>query len=101
MSSDLGKFKKALTERCPHCNHVLEVRVRETSFDGGGFTRVEEKEYISCSNCDYETEIRNAHVRKKRFDKTKDFSVKRTGGNNKNGYNQRSSIKSGFRGRHS
>lgn len=96
MLPNLGKFKKSLTERCPHCNHILEVRVRETSFDGGGFTRVEEKEYIACSNCDYEREIKNPHVRKERFDKTQAFSMKRTGVN-RNGYNQRGPVKSGSR----
>ena len=97
-TNQLGKFKRNIDEKCPHCNHILEMRVREKTFDGGGFTRVEEEEYITCSNCDYEREIKNPHVRKERFDKTSAYSVKRMGVT-KNGYNQRHPIKSGFRGK--
>ena len=96
-TNQLGKFKRNIDEKCPHCHHILEMRVREKSFDGGGFTRVEEEEYITCSNCDYEREIKNPHVRKERFDKTVAFSPKRTGV--RHGHNQRGSTKGGFRGK--
>ena len=70
--NSLGRLLKTLKERCPLCNHVLQLRARTIPFVAGGVDMTDEEEYICCSNCEYEreTEVRK---RRERVDKTSLF----------------------------
>jgi hypothetical protein len=67
----IGRLKHSISERCPECGKVLQVRVRKDAFLAAGIEMQDEEEYICCSNpsCCYEREILEPHKRKERPDK--------------------------------
>ena len=73
MSSDLGKLKRTLKEKCSNCNHPLQLRVRSLKSLLRGVEILKEEEYKYCSNCKTEIEIRNKDLKKRteHFDKTR------------------------------
>lgn len=69
--SELGRLKRSLKQRCPDCNHVLQIRIRENVQMVRGEDILEETDYIVCSaECGYESEIKEQKKRKERLDKT-------------------------------
>ena len=64
-TNSLGKFKRTLTERCGECETLLEIRVRSVGVVHEGMDILVEEEYVYCSNCYYE---RNVKPSKEKFD---------------------------------
>lgn len=64
----LGKFKKSLKEKCPHCGNTLQIRVRYEQSLRKGVEVDTPTEYIICSNpgCYYEREMEQKKKRDKR-----------------------------------
>jgi hypothetical protein len=69
MKSFAGRLKRTLKDKCPYCNHPLQLRVKETMAIAAGTDITVDEEYITCSVCDYESEIREPKKRKQRIDK--------------------------------
>lgn len=69
-NTSLGKLKRTLSERCVECGYVLEIRVRQIKTIHEGVDILVDEEYIRCSNCSYEKNIKPS---KEKFD-VKTFS---------------------------
>lgn len=66
----IGRLKRSLSERCPECKSILQIRVRDISeIRNGGIVLVSE-EYIACSNknCEYEREMEQKRIRRQEDD---------------------------------
>jgi len=72
MSGGLGRLRKTLKDRCPECDHTLELRVvEEIVFILGDETTFKEEEYLNCPRCGFEIPYQNK--KKKKFVPKEDF----------------------------
>jgi hypothetical protein len=95
--SDLGRLIRTLSRKCPSCNHPLQLRERKVLGLVGGEEIEKAEEYICCSVCDYDEEVRDSKKRVVHFDKTH-FILEKKEKSNANDY-KRNGIKSGnFKG---
>lgn len=69
---NLGRLVKTLSEKCPECNHPLQLRARKITSLSRGVEMESEEEYKVCSVCEYEQEIplRDRKKRIQHIDKT-------------------------------
>lgn len=61
----LGKLKKTLNKKCPQCGHVLQLRTFDIKCVEEGIDVVKYKDYIMCTNCDYEQDVKPKRKRYK------------------------------------
>lgn len=61
----IGKLKHSLKKRCPICDAVLQLRVRTIYGLEDGIEISYPDEYISCSKCEYEEEVKKKRRRHK------------------------------------
>lgn len=66
----LGRLIRTIKDRCPLCSSHLQLRGRKTSILFRGENIEQEEEYICCSSCEYESEIKDHKKRKIVLDKT-------------------------------
>lgn len=66
----IGRLKRSLSERCPECRNILQIRVRDIKEIRSGVYVFVSEEYISCSNrnCDYEREMEQKRIRRQEDD---------------------------------
>jgi len=66
----IGRLKRSLSERCPECKSILQIRVRDISEIRNGIPVVVAEEYIACSNknCGYEREMEQKRIRRQEDD---------------------------------
>lgn len=66
----IGRLKRSLSERCPECRNILQIRVRDIKEIRNGVYVLVSEEYIACSNknCDYEREIEQKRIRRQEED---------------------------------
>jgi hypothetical protein len=66
----IGRLKRSLSERCPECKNILQIRVREIKEIRNGVYVSVSEEYICCSNknCEYEREMEQKRIRRQEDD---------------------------------
>lgn len=63
--ANLGKLKKTLTEKCPNCGGLLQVRTFEFKTIEEGIDILKTEDVIMCLECDYEKECKKKRSRRK------------------------------------
>jgi len=68
----IGRLRRSLSERCPECRSILQIRVREIQEIRNGTWVTTYEEYIACSNknCEYEREMEQKRIRRQEDDLT-------------------------------
>jgi hypothetical protein len=66
----IGRLKRSLSERCPECRSILQIRIRDIKEIRNGVWVVASEEYIACSNknCEYEREMEQKRIRRQEDD---------------------------------
>jgi hypothetical protein len=66
----IGRLKRSLSERCPECKNILQIRVRDIKEIRNGIQVLVSEEYIACSNknCRYEREMEQKRIRRQEDD---------------------------------
>jgi hypothetical protein len=66
----IGRLKRSLSERCPECKSILQIRVRDIKEIRNGIQVLVSEEYIACSNrnCEYEREMEQKRIRRQEDD---------------------------------
>jgi hypothetical protein len=66
----IGRLRRSLSERCPECKNILQIRVRDINEIRNGIQVLVSEEYIACSNknCEYEREMEQKRIRRQEDD---------------------------------